>query len=300
MKFAIFLIQFFNLLVIAAVTRPGQYPAPSEVQTRVEAVKCLDKIPSKIGLKTSRYNALPYVHTKLNIQIHFVAQFLPWHRYFVHLYETALRNECGYRSSMPYWDWTLDAKDMSKSPLFQKIRLGVSAAMGSMEGFNNFTVQYYDGALRPHCLNRGFNDGFNFAEKFQGKSYSPSAVSKIIDRSMNLTRFATVLENGPHGAIHQAVGGDLVPSTSPNDPIFFLHHAQINRLWWIWQQKNPKQRNTDYSGIRILASGATESKPASPKDMLPMLGLGPDKQLSGMNHSVTIAWTYIHNMRCFR
>lgn len=244
MKLVIFTIA---LLVVFTIAAPSQYAAPSQVQTRVEwrklsksaqadyisAVKCLDKLPSKIGLKTSHYNDFPYVHTKLNIQIHFVAQFLPWHRYFVHLYETSLR-ECGYRGSMPYWDWTIDSKDMSKSPVFSNDKTrgfggnGLNGGFGSparpnpltmcvLDGaFNNFTVQYYDNTLRPHCLNRGFNDGLGQAGKFQGNSYSPQVVSKIINTSMNFSTFATDLENGPHGAIHQAVGGDLIPSTSPN------------------------------------------------------------------------------------
>ncbi|KAF5687094.1 Tyrosinase [Fusarium circinatum] len=308
MKSIIFTIA---LLAAVAIAAPSQYATPPQVQTRVEwrklsksaqanyisAVKCLDKLPSKLGLKTSHYNDFPYVHTKLNIQIHFVAQFLPWHRYFVHLYETSLR-ECGYRGSMPYWDWTLDSKDMSKSPVFLNDKTRGFGGNGLNGGFvsparpnpltmcvldgafNNFTVQYYDNALRPHCLNRGFNDGTGQAGKFQGNAYSPQAVSKIINTSMNFSTFATDLENGPHGAIHQAIGGDMIPSTSPNDPLFMVHHTQIDRLWWLWQQKNPKQRNSDFSGIRILASGETDKKKASLKDKMPMLGLGPDRLVS--------------------
>ncbi|KAM0205509.1 hypothetical protein ACHAPA_008863 [Fusarium lateritium] len=214
---------------------------------------------------------------------------------------------------MPYWDWTLDSKDMSKSPVFSKDKArgfggnGLNGGLVSpsrpnpltmcvLDGsFNNFTVQYYDGASRPHCLNRGFNDGVVPAGKFQGDSYSPQAVAKISDSSKNFTTFATSLENGPHGAIHQAVGGDLVPSTSPNDPLFFLHHTQIDRLWWIWQQKNPKQRNSDYSGIRILPSGATQKKPATLKDSMPMLGLGPDKLVSELMTTLSSLLNYRYN-----
>ncbi|KAF4498966.1 tyrosinase central domain containing [Fusarium agapanthi] len=203
------LILAIALLAAVAIAAPSQYATPSQ-------------LPSKIGLKTSHYNDFPYVHTKLNIQIHFVAQFLPWHRYFVHLYETSLR-ECGYRGSMPYWDWTLDSKDMSKSPVFLNDKTRGFGGNGLNGGFvsparpnplticildgafNNFTVQYYDNALRPHCLNRGFNDGIGQAGKFQGNAYSPQVVSKIINNSMNFSTFATDLENGPHGAIHQAV-----------------------------------------------------------------------------------------------
>lgn len=36
----------------------------------------------------------------------------------MHLYEKALREECGYKGPTPYWDWTLYADDPRKSPVF--------------------------------------------------------------------------------------------------------------------------------------------------------------------------------------
>ena len=42
-----------------------------------------------------------------------------------------------------------------------------------------------------------------------------------------------------HGRGHGYVGGDMDGSSaSPNDPIFFLHHAQVDRLWAAWQDAN--------------------------------------------------------------
>ncbi len=35
--------------------------------------------------------------------------------------------------------------------------------------------------------------------------------------------------------IHRFVGGDMMTSTSPNDPVFYLHHASIDRIWSAWQ-----------------------------------------------------------------
>lgn len=35
---------------------------------------------------------------------------------------------------------------------------------------------------------------------------------------------------------------------SPGDPVFFLHHANVDRLWWQWQQANLTARLTDMSG----------------------------------------------------
>jgi tyrosinase len=38
-----------------------------------------------------------------------------------------------------------------------------------------------------------------------------------------------------HNAIHVWVGGDMVLSSSPNDPLFFLNHCNVDRIWAGWQ-----------------------------------------------------------------
>jgi predicted metal-binding membrane protein len=45
------------------------------------------------------------------------------------------------------------------------------------------------------------------------------------------------LEQTPHNDVHVAIGGWTGdPDTAAQDPIFWLHHANIDRLWWLWQQ----------------------------------------------------------------
>jgi tyrosinase len=44
---------------------------------------------------------------------------------------------------------------------------------------------------------------------------------------------------GMHSQAHVFVGGDMQASTAaPNDPVFFLNHAQVDRLWAAWQEAN--------------------------------------------------------------
>jgi Common central domain of tyrosinase. len=38
-----------------------------------------------------------------------------------------------------------------------------------------------------------------------------------------------------HNQVHLWVGGDMLVGTSPNDPVFFLHHCNVDRLWAEWQ-----------------------------------------------------------------
>jgi tyrosinase len=42
-----------------------------------------------------------------------------------------------------------------------------------------------------------------------------------------------------HSAGHVFIGGDMQASTAaPNDPMFFLNHAEVDRLWAAWQAAN--------------------------------------------------------------
>jgi hypothetical protein len=61
--------------------------------------------------------------------------------------------------------------------------------------------------------------------------------------------FQRSLELGAHAAVHIAIGGTMNSSSSPADPIFFLHHANLDRIWAEWQQKNPRSNPTNRNEI---------------------------------------------------
>jgi tyrosinase len=75
--------------------------------------------------------------------------------------------------------------------------------------------------------------------------------------------FARIVEGGPdydlsgvHGGGHYGVGGSLGQMgdlyNSPADPIFWLHHANLDRVWWSWQKMDLQARLTDISGPDII------------------------------------------------
>jgi tyrosinase len=41
-----------------------------------------------------------------------------------------------------------------------------------------------------------------------------------------------------HGRGHLWVGGNMAASSSPNDPVFWLHHANLDRIWAEWQDRH--------------------------------------------------------------
>ena len=113
---------------------------------------------------------------------------------------------------------------------------------------------------KPHCLRR------DLSPTFVGPTLTADKVRTLLE-SPNITVFNDVLGGGfrsLHGAGHNGVGGDMIDFfTSPGDPIFYLHHAQIDRLWTLWQQLEPETRQYALSG-----TGTVANYPPSPVSQL--------------------------------
>lgn len=74
--------------------------------------------------------------------------------------------------------------------------------------------------------------------------------------------------------------------------MFFLHHPQIDRIWWQWQQMNPDKRLSEYNG-KADHYGEDESREVSLDDKLPMLGLAEELTVREvMDISGRLCYTY--------
>lgn len=77
-------------------------------------------------------------------------------------------------------------------------------------------------------------------------------------------RFAGNLEHGMHDPMHENVGGmPVLPGRtlpgqmsdalfSPQDPIFWLFHCNIDRLWSRWQRTHDKRKDSKYPKFGML------------------------------------------------
>jgi tyrosinase len=92
--------------------------------------------------------------------------------------------------------------------------------------------------FNPRCLRR------DISSLFGREALSYGNITNLLTRSANYHDFATTLQIGVHGAGHLTAGGmmgDLF--SSPADPVFYLHHAQVDRMWSIWQSLRPERQN---------------------------------------------------------
>lgn len=81
-----------------------------------------------------------------------------------------------------------------------------------------------------------------------------------------------------HNSVHEFVGGHMIyTAISPNDPVFFLHHAFVDYLWEMWRlaKQTPQQRETDYPEPGPSACGSLHyaNSPLKPFPMLNIQGL---------------------------
>jgi hypothetical protein len=137
--------------------------------------------------------------------------FWSWHRMYLYWFEKIIRKMSSNPNwALPYWNWG----NLSERQLPYIFRDQLNAP------------ELYD-------ANRG--PGWNTAGA-GGASLSTSTVDTFTALAYSDFYSAqSALQNGPHGAVHVAIGGDMssVP-TAALDPIFYLHHANIDRLWDEW------------------------------------------------------------------
>src|SRR4029079_15889074 len=58
--------------------------------------------------------------------------------------------------------------------------------------------------------------------------------------------FSLRMDMTPHGAVHVRTGGEMRSiGTSARDPIFWLHHANVDRLWNRWLAQRRRRGNAD-------------------------------------------------------
>lgn len=94
----------------------------------------------------------------------------------------------------------------------------------------------------------------NFLEGWRGWVYEPDSTGKIV--LVRKPGHASAMHNAVHlwvaGFVDSSAGalGTMSFNTSPNDPIFFLHHANVDRIWAMWERRNGS-RYTPVSGAQM-------------------------------------------------
>jgi tyrosinase len=167
--------------------------------------------------------------------------FWSWHRMYLYWFERICRRmACDDCFALPYWDYN-SASQRQLPPMFRDTSSSLFISQ------RNSAMNSGAGSLPAWAVD-----------------YSAGLAQ------VNFNTASSSLEGTPHGIVHVLVGGWMgsVP-TAAQDPIFYLHHCNLDRLWDLWLAqgggridpvfdstwKNTKYTFFDEEGAQVEMSG---------------------------------------------
>lgn len=204
---------------------------------------------------------------------------LPVHRWFLYQLEAAMG------VPMPYWNFTTN----------RSLPVGVGGNGVESQGwrvidgpFANWTSRIFNTTNGTFSSRAGIiRQTATFVASLPTNTHLNRALAETVyDASpwnqRSTTGFRNFVEGGAgrprpgmHNRVHEWVGGDLRTGTSPNDPLFWLLHSNVDRIWARWQSMRGDANYAAPAGQRAndpmpLTGGVTPAQmfPRPPYDSI--------------------------------
>jgi hypothetical protein len=196
--------------------------------------------------------------------------FLSWHRMYLYYFDRILRAAAGPGNpefALPYWDYSVPAQrslpDAFRNPATPNNPLYTSRRRASRNAGVPLPASATDDTQAMATINFASSQG-------SGQSFG----GQTVDGPVHQTGPHGRLESQPHDVIHVSIGGQSGWMTDPDmaarDPIFWLHHCNIDRMWEHWRalgggRSNPTTDDTwmntvftfyDENGNKVTLTGA--------------------------------------------
>jgi len=171
--------------------------------------------------------------------------FLSWHRMFIYWFERIVRASIVSQGgsadwALPYWNYSRGVPANSLPPALR--------AQTMPDGSPN--PLYVPDPHRATGVNAGAGlppSATSYAHAFSFANFTPPPTPGFgggASTPMQFENATGALENQPHNIVHDLVGGPTSgqcdggwmsdPMCAAQDPIFWLHHSNIDRLWNHW------------------------------------------------------------------
>lgn len=207
--------------------------------------------------------------------------FLPWHRFMLVQLEMNLQRVLKNQNfGLPYWDWAADGQlapaaqktapiwaancmggtgiPITSGPFAFRANDPASWRVRIAADINGQLVQINRGLRRqlgatvqglpnPNGLPRKAHTSTALHESpYDAAPWGTMSIgfrNLVEGWQMN----AQIPPPSLHNRVHVFVGGDMSPSTSPNDPVFYLNHCNVDRIWEAWMQAPPAGHGRVYA-----------------------------------------------------
>jgi tyrosinase len=193
------------------ITRKNAFNISATEQTDyVDGVKALIASGEYVDLVNKHLDMKYRMHTMDSTGLIGTRRFLPWHRDYLLKMETKLRARKP-NAFVPYWDWT---------------QPGVPAFIVAFKPSLNGLVDHTGTGVPSHMDNN---------RTVPGGAVSNAGEIQTILNAADYDEMTQRLEGGPHNRGHRMLGSPMTTFGSPTDPIFWMHHAMVDRVWSQWQ-----------------------------------------------------------------
>lgn len=163
------------------------------------------------------------------MQIHYGWFFLPWHRSYLLNLEQKIRALTGREEfALPYWDWV--RSDRLPAPMF-----------GRGNPLNDTTrIQSSDDVIPPDFRELGPAMSGPTFQHFVGYR-----------REIDAPQIEGTLEQSAHNNVHNWIGGNMASFDGAGfDPMFALHHGNVDRLWEAWRASSASHQEPEDAAWR--------------------------------------------------
>ena len=232
--------------------------------------------------------------------------FLSWHRMYLYYFERILRKASGDDNfALPFWDYTDPAQRAIPAPF----RNPANAQNPLFVAERNPPIN--QGAQIPESATR-FTQAMAFTNFTSPAGSALSFGGQLVNQPTHFSSTFGQIESQPHNIIHVLVGGNTGWMSDPNlaarDPIFWLHHANIDRLWSVWiaqgDRQDPSEANWrdqvfvffDENGQRVEMTGKQVVDTAQQLHYTYAEGSGDTPGLQGAREALPTA-TFTDNRR---
>ena len=237
-----------SALALAAPVIPMGAWAQTTLQRRLEwqSFKGTPQYASLLtGIRRMKANTNPadprswtyWTNIHVNACPHSIPYFLAWHRGYLYYFERQLRAVSGdTKLVLPYWDYYSYAT--------------LPAEFTNASSTNPLYVERRNTNVRQALTLAPFSSTLINFQRGQTNAFEPS------------------LESAPHNPVHDIIGSVMATMQSPVDPIFWLHHANVDRLWVAWisaggGRRMPARTSLYWSGRHAYTSALTMQRQAT-------------------------------------
>jgi tyrosinase len=222
----------FKAFALPLTVRPEwqSFKTTSGYDSLVKAIKLMKANTNASDPKSWTY----WTNVHVNYCPHTVPYFLSWHRGYMYYFEKQLRTVSGNSQLvLPYWDYYTNTS--------------LPAEFTNPNNSNPLYVPRVNTNVYQALTMAPFSSGLINFQRGKANAYEP------------------VFEDAPHNPVHNIIGSWMADMQSPVDPIFWLHHANVDRLWVAWVnagggRKMPAITNSYWAGTHTYASNLTMLK----------------------------------------